>query len=87
MVDKNADRQLLDIELITGRHHQIRVQLSSRQAPIVGDVKYGGAATGRPLALCSYYIGFEHPTDGQWMEYRIKPVGEDFRFSIFEEKE
>lgn len=82
VIAKKQDRQLLDIKLETGRHHQIRVQLSSRQAPIVGDSKYGGLKTGRPLALCSYHIAFKHPATGQQMEFTIKPEGEDFSFGF-----
>ncbi len=77
-VDEWDDKRLLDIELHTGRHHQIRIQLASRTAPILGDVKYGGANTGRNLALCSHYIGFEHPTTKEKMEFSISPKGEDF---------
>jgi len=72
------DKKLLDIALYTGRHHQIRIQLASRTAPIVGDVKYGGISTGHSLALCSYHIGFNHPVTGEKMEFDIKPKGQDF---------
>ncbi|MCF0130124.1 MAG: RNA pseudouridine synthase [Pseudobutyrivibrio sp.] len=78
VVDQWDDRKLLDIELFTGRHHQIRIQLASRTAPILGDVKYGGIATGRALALCSHYLGFKHPSSGEWSEFYVKPEGEDF---------
>ncbi|MGI6665563.1 MAG: RluA family pseudouridine synthase [Christensenellaceae bacterium] len=58
---KGENKSLLDITLATGRSHQIRVQLSSRGFPIVGDVKYGkGERTG--LLLYAYQIGFLHPT-------------------------
>ena len=40
--DEEADISRLDIHLITGRHHQIRVQLASRNMPVAGDGKYGG---------------------------------------------
>ena len=40
--DEETDTARLDIHLITGRHHQIRVQLSSRNMPVIGDGKYGG---------------------------------------------
>ena len=40
--DEQANISRLDIHLITGRHHQIRVQLASRNMPVVGDAKYGG---------------------------------------------
>ncbi|MBR5638110.1 MAG: RNA pseudouridine synthase [Pseudobutyrivibrio sp.] len=77
-VDAWDDRKLLDVELFTGRHHQIRIQLASRTAPILGDVKYGGVSTGRNLALCSYSIGFTHPTSGEDVLFKVKPKGEDF---------
>jgi 23S rRNA pseudouridine1911/1915/1917 synthase len=66
-------RQLLDIKLETGRFHQIRFQFSSRQAPIVGDYKYGGEQTGEPLLLCAYSLEFRHPVTGQHMEFQIAP--------------
>lgn len=77
-VDEWDDKKLLDIELFTGRHHQIRIQLASRTAPILGDIKYGGVSTGHNLALCSYSIGFTHPASGAPVEFQIKPKGEDF---------
>ena len=80
-IDQWDDRKLLDIELHTGRHHQIRIQLASRTAPILGDVKYGGAATGRNLSLCSWFIGFTHPTTGESMSFKCTPRGEDFKDS------
>ena len=80
-VDEWDDRKLLDIELFTGRHHQIRIQLASRTAPILGDVKYGGVSTGHNLALCSYSIGFTHPTSGKPVTFQVKPKGEDFHDS------
>lgn len=57
-------RTLLEIDLQTGRHHQIRVQLASRGWPILGDVKYGGPTCGNPraLALHATALSFNHPT-------------------------
>ncbi|MBP5597613.1 RluA family pseudouridine synthase [Pseudobutyrivibrio sp.] len=81
VVDQWDDRKLLDIDLFTGRHHQIRIQLASRTAPIIGDVKYGGASTGHSLALCSHHIGFKHPITGEEMEFDVTPQGEDFKDS------
>lgn len=62
---KTAGRQsLLEVRLLTGRPHQIRVQLSSRGWPILGDVKYGGphCANPRALALHASSLTFQHPT-------------------------
>lgn len=54
---------LLEIELLTGRSHQIRVQLSSRGMPICGDAKYGSKTKlDGWLALHAASLTFEHPT-------------------------
>ncbi len=54
---------LLEIELLTGRSHQIRVQLSSRGLPICGDVKYGAKTRmDGCLALHAASLTFDHPT-------------------------
>ncbi|MFP6582632.1 MAG: RNA pseudouridine synthase [Candidatus Hydrogenedentota bacterium] len=53
---------LLDINLVTGRKHQIRVHLSENNLPILGDKKYGAKNDGeRRLALHAKSIAFEHP--------------------------
>jgi 23S rRNA pseudouridine1911/1915/1917 synthase len=54
---------LLEIDLQTGRSHQIRVQLSSRGMPICGDTKYGSQIRLEGwLALHAASLTFEHPT-------------------------
>lgn len=52
--DKNA---ILDIELLTGRKHQIRVHLSSLNLPIIGDEKYGNNKADKMYLKC-YYLEF-----------------------------
>ena len=57
---------LLDINLLTGRKHQIRVHLAENNLPIVGDKKYGDKRSGaRRLALHATSIAFDHPHTGK----------------------
>lgn len=54
---------LLEIELITGRKHQIRLQLSQRGHPILGDQKYGAHTRfARGIALHCHRLVIKHPT-------------------------
>lgn len=77
---------LVKVNLITGRHHQIRVQFSSRNLPLWGDNKYNEAFKKRrgftEIALCSTSLGFKHPKTNRTMEYAVKADGEGFK--IFE---
>jgi tRNA pseudouridine32 synthase/23S rRNA pseudouridine746 synthase len=61
---------LLEIHLLTGRKHQIRVHLSERGHPIVGDKKYGKANDGYPtLALHARSLSFTHPVNGRRLTF------------------
>lgn len=57
---------LLEIELITGRKHQIRAQLSAIGCPIKGDLKYGAPRSNADGGIClqSHRIHFTHPVSG-----------------------
>ncbi|MBU9743537.1 RluA family pseudouridine synthase [Lachnospiraceae bacterium ASD3451] len=74
---------LLEIQLKTGRHHQIRVQLSHAGFPLWGDTKYNpmAAAAGEwlQIALCAYRLEFRHPDTGKDMAFKITPDNEVFR--------
>ena len=69
----------LDIRLITGRHHQIRLQLSGAGMPILGDLKYGSeesmaysASHGiHRIQLCAYKLKFSHPATDMDMLFTI----------------
>jgi 23S rRNA pseudouridine1911/1915/1917 synthase len=64
-----ADATLLEVELETGRKHQIRVQLAHRHHPIVGDAKYGSRRTFGPgIALHARRLAFDHPVRGGRIE-------------------
>ncbi len=71
------------IELLTGRHHQIRVQLASRGVGIYGDTKYnpGFSKTKKKyqqIALYATRLEFEHPASGEHMVFKTEPEGDAF---------
>lgn len=64
------------IHLLTGRHHQIRVQFSHHGLPLYGDRRYDPNQTAAgALALCAVSLAFDHPTTGKRMEFSIQPSG------------
>ena len=64
---------LLDVELLTGRKHQIRVHLADRGHPVVGDKRYGRADTAhRRLALHARSLSFRHPVSGAELTFEAK---------------
>lgn len=70
---------LLEVELETGRTHQIRVHFSAVRHPCVGDITYGADPTlARTLGLTrqwlhAHRLGFHHPADGRWVEFVSEP--------------
>ncbi len=68
-------RTLLDIQIKTGRAHQIRAQLAAQGIPIVGDMRYGSRIPfdGRNLALHCYCLGLEHPVQKVHMCWTAVP--------------
>lgn len=60
---------VLKINLHTGRHHQIRVQLSSRGHSIYGDQKYGIRGRGKQIALWAYSLTILHPISKEEMSF------------------
>lgn len=83
IIGEDELKLLFDINLHTGRHHQIRLQLSNIGCPIIGDTKYGNVVDEDVnevvnvkkcgLALCSYRISFVHPKNKEEMEFKIEP--------------
>jgi 23S rRNA pseudouridine1911/1915/1917 synthase len=77
------DLSLVKIRLITGRSHQIRVQMSHQGTPLVGDVKYGYQGKYRgPLALWSHSLSIEHPTKKEGMCF-TSPPPDQFPWNLF----
>lgn len=64
VLERSHGTSLLEIELKTGRYHQIRVQLSAIGHPIVGDGKYGSAHPKEQIALHHHSLELIHPTLG-----------------------
>lgn len=69
---------LLEVNLLTGRKHQIRVQLSSIGCPIKGDLKYGDRRSNPDgsISLMARRVKFVHPVSGQEIDI-VAPVPDD----------
>ena len=71
--DKKEDLSLVKIDLHTGRHHQIRVQFSSRMHALYGDNKYHGRGAGTGICLWAYKLSFKHPVSKEEMSFEKYP--------------
>ena len=73
VLERNYDKDetLVEIDLKTGRHHQIRVQFASRNHPLCGDQRYGKMDKTQ-IALCAYHLEFTHPTTKEKMVFNIE---------------
>jgi len=74
-LDQVEDLALVDINLITGRAHQIRVQFAESGTPVYGDKKYG-YKNGEQIALHAYKFRLEHPVKKEKMTFRALPPNE-----------
>ncbi|PRO66288.1 RluA family pseudouridine synthase [Alkalicoccus urumqiensis] len=70
---------LVQIQLETGRSHQIRVQMAELGVPLYGDQKYGSRVNkpGEQIALWSTEMGFTHPVKKEWVSITSRPPDED----------
>lgn len=78
------------IQLYTGRHHQIRVQMAGRGAGIYGDTKYNPLFTAtkkkyQQIALFATRLEFEHPSSGEHMVFKTEPEGDAFEVMELED--
>ena len=67
------DLSLVKVNLHTGRHHQIRVQLAHAGHSIFGDQKYGTRGKGKQIALWAYELTIQHPVSKEEMTFKCFP--------------
>ena len=73
---------LVELDLLTGRTHQIRVHLAHIKHPVVGDAKYGNSSKLiKRQALHCGSLGFAHPVTGKFMVFEA-PFPEDFKAAL-----
>jgi len=80
VLERFRDTTYLEVRLETGRTHQIRVHMVYVKHPVLGDPVYGTRKNPFGLhgqMLHAAHLGFEHPRNGQWMEFEA-PVPKAF---------
>ena len=77
----------MEVDLKTGRHHQIRAQLSAIGCPIKGDLKYGAKRSNKDggISLHSRSITFAHPVGGAEISITAPVPKNDNLWTFFEE--
>lgn len=85
VLDEKEKVSLVEVQLLTGRSHQIRVQMKHIGCPVYGDVKYGGdsLAKGHNLALWAYELKFIHPTTKENMTFKCYPPEDIVPWNVF----
>lgn len=82
VLEEKDNLSLVKINLITGRSHQIRVQFSSRNHPLVGDAKYNNNPNNINIALFASEIKFIHPTTKEELTFTLD-IPNRHPFNIF----
>ena len=85
LLGRQGNLSLVGVELMTGRPHQIRVQMSAIGCPIAGDLKYGASTPlpGRNIALFAYRLAFEHPTLKSRVQLKALPPIHEYPWQEF----
>lgn len=85
LIAKSEQYYLLEVELLTGRHHQIRVQLANINSPIKGDLKYGFDRSNKTpsISLHARELSFNHPVRNLNLRF-IASAPEDKLWQYFE---
>lgn len=84
VIRQGSGVSLLEVHPITGRPHQIRVQLSKIGHPIVGDLKYGSNKTNPDRSIClhAHSLEFIHPVKKERLKIEA-PMGEDHLIQLY----
>ena len=85
VLDSVDNLALVDVELLTGRSHQIRVQLKTINCAIFGDSKYNpNGKKSKNMALWAYKLSFKHPVSEKIMNFVVYPPVEDEPWNKFD---
>ena len=85
LIEKKDNLNLVKINLLTGRHHQIRVQFSSHNNPLYGDHKYNKNFINdnkENIALIAKKLEFYHPTTNELLSFEIE-LPKRYPYTIF----
>ena len=85
VLSEKDNMSLVKIDLVTGRHHQIRVQFASRKHSLYGDARYG-EYNGESICLWAYKISFIHPTTKEKKEFVFLPNVSNKGWNLFDIK-
>ncbi|MBQ3532499.1 MAG: RluA family pseudouridine synthase [Oscillospiraceae bacterium] len=85
-IDRTEELSLVRVRLHTGRTHQIRVQFSSRQLPLLGDIRYGSKDPDCSAALWSYRLAFTHPVTKKAVDVLLPPPAQ-YPWNLFSAEE
>ncbi|MBQ4064459.1 MAG: RluA family pseudouridine synthase [Bacteroidaceae bacterium] len=86
LIGTSQNYNLIEVELKTGRHHQIRCQLASIGCPIKGDLKYGAKRSNPDgsISLHARYVEFTHPVSKEFIRITA-PLPADKLWQSFEQ--
>ena len=87
LLGSSDNYHLLEVELLTGRHHQIRAQLAALGCPVKGDVKYGARRSNadRSIHLHAWKLSFQHPVSAEEVLLSVPPPEQDPVWAAFRE--
>ncbi len=82
LMEAFPEASLVEIELLTGRSHQIRAHFSEAGHPLLGDLRYGGPAQCRSFTvdrqmLHAHRLALPHPVSGELLQFEV-PAAQDF---------